>query len=140
MTASIGLANAHPDKNFIKEAKRNADHAVQMFASMIRLSLIVAGLLLSLGTPVWAADFVLDKPHTQAEFVAVHLAISQVHGQIPLISGTATIGDNNLPTAINATFDVTGVATNDANRITIAARQLFRNGKVSDDDVRQERQ
>jgi polyisoprenoid-binding protein YceI len=83
---------------------------------MIRLSLIVAGLLLSLGTPVWAADFVLDKPHTQAEFVAVHLAVSQVHGQIPLISGTATIGANNLPTAINATFDVTGVATNDANR------------------------
>ena len=83
---------------------------------MIRSSLAVAGLLLSLSAPVSAADFVLDKPHTQAEFIAVHLAVSQVHGQIPLISGKATIGENNLPTAINATFDVTAVVTNDANR------------------------
>ncbi len=83
---------------------------------MIRLTLTVAALLLSLSVPVSAADFVLDKPHTQAEFVAVHLAVSQVHGQIPLVSGTATIGPNDLPTALNATFDVTAVATNDANR------------------------
>jgi polyisoprenoid-binding protein YceI len=83
---------------------------------MIRSLLAIAGLLLALSTPVWAADYVLDKPHTQAEFTAVHLAVSQVHGQIPLISGTATIGENNLPTAINATFDVTGVATNDSGR------------------------
>jgi polyisoprenoid-binding protein YceI len=83
---------------------------------MIRSSLALAVLLFALAAPVSAADFVLDKPHTQAEFTAVHLAVSQVHGQIPLISGSATIGDNNLPTAINATFDVAGVATNDSGR------------------------
>jgi polyisoprenoid-binding protein YceI len=83
---------------------------------MLRSALLTAGLLVSLSMPVSAADYVLDKPHTQAEFVAVHLAVSQVHGQIPLVSGTATIGADNLPTAINATFDVTSVVTNDANR------------------------
>lgn len=66
--------------------------------------------------PAAADTFVLDKPHTQAQFTAVHLAISQVHGEIPLESGTATIGANNLPTALTATFDVTGVATHDDNR------------------------
>lgn len=60
---------------------------------MMRSSLAVAGLLVPLSMPVSAADFVLDKPHTQAEFIAVHLAISQVHGQIPLASGTATMHD-----------------------------------------------
>jgi polyisoprenoid-binding protein YceI len=83
---------------------------------MIRSLLAIAASFLALGTSVLAADFVLDKPHTQAEFTAVHLAVSQVHGQIPLISGTATIGENNLPTAINATFDVAAVATNDTAR------------------------
>jgi polyisoprenoid-binding protein YceI len=83
---------------------------------MIRSTLIAVGLLLSLSMPASAADFVLDKPHTQAEFVAVHLAVSQVHGQIPLISGTATIGANELPTAINASFDVTNLESNDPNR------------------------
>ena len=68
-------------------------------------------LLVSLSTPAWATDFVLDKAHTQAEFVVSHLALSKVHGQIPLVSGTATIGANNLPTGINATFDAASLET-----------------------------
>ena len=83
---------------------------------MVRSALLAAGLLVWLGMPASAADFVLDKPHTQAEFVAVHLAVSHVRGQIPLVSGTATIGPDNLPTAITATFDVTSLSTGDANR------------------------
>jgi polyisoprenoid-binding protein YceI len=104
---------ANPGPNQV-EAEVDAFRA--KFLHMIRSSLAVAGLLVSLSLPVSAAEFVLDKPHTQAEFVAVHLAISQVHGQIPLISGTATIGPNDLPTEINATFDLTSLITNDANR------------------------
>jgi polyisoprenoid-binding protein YceI len=83
---------------------------------MVRFAFFALGLLVSLGMPVSAADFVLDKPHTQAEFVAVHLAVSHVHGQIPLVSGTATIGADNLPTDITATFDVTSLSTGDVNR------------------------
>lgn len=83
---------------------------------MIRSSIIAVLFVLSLVLPAAADEYVLDKPHTQAQFVATHLAISQVHGQIPLISGTATIGPDQLPTAIRATFDVTAVDTHDDNR------------------------
>jgi polyisoprenoid-binding protein YceI len=83
---------------------------------MMKSVIVTTALLLSLALPAAADEYVLDKPHTQAEFVAVHLAISQVHGQIPLISGTATIGPDELPTAIHATFDVTAVETHDDNR------------------------
>ncbi len=83
---------------------------------MIRSTFVTALLLASLSVPVSAAEFVLDKPHTQAEFVVTHLALSRVHGQIPLVSGTATIGANNLPTAVNATFDVAALGTQNDNR------------------------
>ena len=69
-----------------------------------------------LSGPVLAADFTLDKAHTQAEFTVTHLSLSKVHGQIPLASGTATVGTNELPTAINATFDLTGVDTQNDRR------------------------
>lgn len=83
---------------------------------MIRTPFVTVVLLASLSMPVSAAEFTLDKAHTQAEFVATHLALSRVHGQIPLLSGTATIGANNLPTAIKATFDVMGLVTQDDAR------------------------
>lgn len=83
---------------------------------MIR-TLLSCGLLLALLTgPVSAADFVLDKPHTQAQFTVTHLGLAKVNGLIPLISGTATIGANGLPSAISASFDVTSLETYDDNR------------------------
>lgn len=83
---------------------------------MIR-TLSAAGLIFFwLGAPSLADDFTLDKPHTQAEFVVTHLALSQVHGQIPMASGTAAIGANNLPTAVTVTFDVTGFSTQNDRR------------------------
>jgi polyisoprenoid-binding protein YceI len=83
---------------------------------MIRLPIVTALLLASLSTPAFAADFTLDKAHTQAEFIVTHLSLSKVHGQIPLASGTATIGANSLPLAVNATFDLTGVETQNDRR------------------------
>jgi polyisoprenoid-binding protein YceI len=79
-------------------------------------ALIGAIFLGALAAPVSAAGtFALEKPHTQAEFVVTHLGLSRVHGQIPLVSGTMTVGPNNLPTALNATFDVSNLETdNDA--------------------------
>ena len=47
--------------------------------------------------PVSAATYDLDKPHTQAEFVVTHLGLSKVHGQIPLASGTMTVGSAGDP-------------------------------------------
>jgi len=83
---------------------------------MIRLPLATASLLLALGAPVLAADYSLDKAHTQSEFTVTHLSLSKVHGQIPLASGTASVGANQLPAAIDATFDVAGVATQNDRR------------------------
>lgn len=84
---------------------------MRVFGALLGAAIVLG----SLTAPASAASFVLEKPHTQAEFVVTHLGLSKVHGQIPLVSGTATIGANNLPTAINATFDVTNLNTeNDA--------------------------
>jgi len=83
---------------------------------MIRLSIATGLLLVSLCAPAGAEDFTFEKPHTQAEFVVTHLALSKVHGQIPLASGAATIGANGLPTAINVTFDVSNETTGNDNR------------------------
>ena len=86
---------------------------------------LVVPLLGFLGAPAFAADFTMDKPHTQAEFVVTHLALSKVHGQIPLVTGTATLGPNDLPTAVNATFDVTGLDTHDETRDKSLRDQYF---------------
>lgn len=96
---------------------------------VIRSLLVATGLLVSLTLPVSAADFVLDKPHTQATFIAVHLAVSRVQGQIPLASGTATIGANDLPTALHATFDVTSLVTHDENRDKTLRNNYFEAAK-----------
>ncbi len=84
---------------------------------MIRLLLVIAAtLVVALSAPAFAADFSLDKAHTQAEFTVTHLSLSRVHGQIPLVSGTAAVGANQLPTAVNATFDITAVETQNDRR------------------------
>ena len=83
---------------------------------MIRLPIATGLLLLFTCAPAFATDFTLEKAHTQAEFVVTHLALSKVHGQIPLATGTATIADNGLPSAINASFDLTAFGTGNGNR------------------------
>jgi len=77
----------------------------------------VAAAFLTAGTtPSLAADYALDTDHTQAEFTVRHLAISQVRGQVPLASGTISIGPDDLPTAVSATLDVANIETQDADR------------------------
>ncbi len=66
--------------------------------------------------PALAADYALDTDHTQAEFTVRHLAISQVRGQVPLSSGSISIGPDDLPTAVSATLDVANIETQDADR------------------------
>jgi polyisoprenoid-binding protein YceI len=78
--------------------------------------LLAATLVLASAAPALATDATLDPPHTQAQFTVTHLALSKVHGQLPLIQGTVTFNDAGLPTASAATFDVKGVDTRDSNR------------------------
>ena len=83
---------------------------------MIRTLAFTAVALALLAGPASATDFALDKAHTQAEFAVTHLGLGRVRGIIPLISGTLTAGANGLPSAAQATFDVTTLETYDDNR------------------------
>jgi polyisoprenoid-binding protein YceI len=89
-------------------------------------SLLLAALMTAaLSAPALAIDTTLDKAHTQAEFSVTHMTLSKVHGQIPLASGTATIGPDNLPTAINASFDIAHVATQNDRRDADLTQNYF---------------
>jgi polyisoprenoid-binding protein YceI len=91
--------------------RREGDSVIKRF--------VLAGVLAAaMIAPAAATDAVLDIPHTQAQFTVTHLALSRVHGQIPLISGTVTFNDAGLPTASSATFDMKNVNSQDVNRDT----------------------
>jgi polyisoprenoid-binding protein YceI len=80
-------------------------------------NLVLAAVFIGAMTaPALATDATLDVPHTQAQFTVTHLALSKVHGQLPLVSGTVSFNDAGLPTATSATFDVKAVDTKDDNR------------------------
>jgi polyisoprenoid-binding protein YceI len=77
---------------------------------------LAAAFAAAMTAPAFATDATLDVPHTQAQFTVTHLALSKVHGQMPLVSGSVTFNDTGLPTASQATFDVKGVDSKDENR------------------------
>jgi polyisoprenoid-binding protein YceI len=91
--------------------------------------LLTAAMVAALAAPAAATDAVLDIPHTQAEFTVTHLALSKVHGQVPLIAGTVSFNDAGLPTAANATFDVKSVNTQDTNRDNSLRNDYFETDK-----------
>ncbi len=87
-----------------------------MFRFLAGAVAVAAAFLVVAATPSLAADYALDTDHTQAEFTVRHLAISQVRGQVPLSSGTISIGPDDVPTAVSATLDIANIETQDANR------------------------
>ena len=96
---------------------------------MIKRSFLVAALVAGVAAPAFATEGVLDAAHTQAQFTVTHLALSKVHGQLPLVSGTVTFGDTGLPTASTATFDVKGVDSKDERRDASLRRDYFETDK-----------
>ncbi len=83
---------------------------------VLAAALAVPPFAAALAAPAIAADYALDTAHTQAEFTVVHLAISHVKGQIPLVSGSMTTNDAGLPQTIEATFSVKDLDTHDSDR------------------------
>jgi len=83
---------------------------------MIRHTLLALGLVAAAALPVSAAEYSADPPHSQARFTVVHLAFTKVHGEIPVTSAAITTGPGELPTSINATLNVAGIATGDGQR------------------------
>jgi polyisoprenoid-binding protein YceI len=76
-------------------------------------------------SPVRAAEYAFDPVHSQANFTVTHLALSKVHGVVPMISGTMAIDANGMPTAAQATFDLTKVDSHDENRDASVRNDIF---------------
>ena len=78
--------------------------------------LLAAALVAALTGPALAADYTVDPAHTQATFTVTHLAISRVSGKVPVTSGTASLGANDMPTAISMTLSAKDIDTQSADR------------------------
>ena len=78
-------------------------------AHTIALALMLAG-------AASAATLTGDPNHTGAQFVVTHLAISQVHGSIPVTSWDGTTGADDVPTSVTATLDARGIDTKSPDR------------------------
>jgi len=70
----------------------------------------------ALATGALADTLVGDPNHTGAEFVVTHLAISHVHGTIPVTTWSATTGSGDLPTTLSATLDARAIDSKSADR------------------------
>jgi polyisoprenoid-binding protein YceI len=58
----------------------------------------------------------IDASHSTVGFTARHLMITKVHGTFTGVSGTITVAENRLASAVQATIDTTSVSTGDAGR------------------------
>jgi len=79
-------------------------------------TILTVAAVLALAAPALAADFTLDPNHTQAEFTVIHLGFSHVRGQIPLVTGTLSVGANDVPTAVSATLSAKDIDSHSADR------------------------
>ena len=58
----------------------------------------------------------LDPNHTTTNFSAKHLLISTVQGNIPVKSASIELGENDVPTAVEAVMDMTKIDTRNQKR------------------------
>ncbi len=83
---------------------------------MLRRLFATAAFIATLAAPALAAEYTVDSAHTQATFVVTHLAISRVSGKVPVTSGTVSVGDNGVPSAISMTLSAKDIDTQSADR------------------------
>ena len=62
-----------------------------------------------------AADYALDKSHSQVEFKIKHLAVSNVKGSFGTFDGKVS-AENGKLTALNGEVDINSINTNNKNR------------------------
>ena len=60
--------------------------------------------------------YAIDVSHTSVGFVARHLMVSKTRGQLPVLSGTITIGDDPTDSSVEVSIDASGVETGDEKR------------------------
>ncbi len=84
---------------------------------MNRLQTAAFAAIMSFAPLVRGADYVIDTPHSNAQFSVRHLMISNVKGEFNKVTGTVNYDPSNLAAAnIDATVDVTTVNTRDETR------------------------
>lgn len=83
---------------------------------MFRRIILTAAAVATLTAPAFAADYVFDTNHTQAEFTVVHLGFSHVRGQIPVTGGSLSAGENGVPTAVSVTLSPKDIDSHSADR------------------------
>jgi polyisoprenoid-binding protein YceI len=60
--------------------------------------------------------YAIDVSHTSVGFVARHLMVSKTRGQLPVLSGSITIGDDPADSSVEVSIDASGVETGDEKR------------------------
>lgn len=84
---------------------------------MRRLAALTALTVAFAATPVMAETWTADPVHSSAEFRISHLALSRVKGTIPIKSAiVVTPNGKDVPSAIEATLDISAIDTRDGNR------------------------
>lgn len=79
--------------------------------------LFAASLVVLAATPAQSQTAVaFDLNHTTTNFSAKHLLISTVQGNIPVKSATITLGENDVPTSLDAVMDMTKIDTRNDRR------------------------
>lgn len=70
----------------------------------------------ALPTGLEAGTYQIDPSHSSAGFVVRHAGISKVRGEVPITSGTITIGDDVESSSVTATLDAAAITTGDEGR------------------------
>jgi polyisoprenoid-binding protein YceI len=60
--------------------------------------------------------YAIDTAHSNVEFSVRHLMISKVKGSFDRVTGTITLGDGSIPTALDASIEIDSISTRDAQR------------------------
>jgi len=75
-----------------------------------------AAFICAAGAAASADTLTGDTNHTEAEFVVTHLAISHVHGTIPVTAWSATTGAGDIPQTLTATLDARAIDSKSSDR------------------------
>jgi polyisoprenoid-binding protein YceI len=63
-----------------------------------------------------AGTWTIDPVHSEVSFSVRHLMVSKVRGSFTKFSGTVTVGEDQLASAVEAEIDLSSIDTRDANR------------------------
>jgi polyisoprenoid-binding protein YceI len=100
-----------------------------MVDRMMRTIAFTLALMLSAARAAFAADYIVDTVHSQAQFTVTHLALSKVRGVVPMSASTISIAPNGMPAAAEASFDLRKVESHDENRDRSIRNDIFETDK-----------